>query len=127
MRTVVAPTATAADRARVLTIAVLRAADRLKVTGRDLASILGVSAPTVTRMRKHQFQLEPGTKAFELGALFVRFFRALDAITGGDQQVCVAWLRNDNAALGGRPLDLIKTIAGLTDGVAYLDARRAPL
>ena len=70
------------------------------------------------------FCIESG---FELGALFVRLFRSLDAITGGDGTVAHAWLRNDNRALGGRPLDQIKTITGLTHGLAYLDSRRAPL
>jgi Protein of unknown function (DUF2384)/Homeodomain-like domain len=118
---------TAQERARILTLAVVRAAGTLGITGRDLATILGVSEPTISRMRKDEFRLEEGTKPFELGALFVRLFRSLDAITGGDSRVAQAWLRNENRALGGRPLDQIKTIAGLTHGLAYLDSRRAPL
>lgn len=117
----------AQERARILTMAVVRAAEKLGITGRDLATILGVSEPTISRMRKDEFRLEEGTKPFELGALFVRLFRSLDAITGGDSKVAHAWLRNENRALGGRPLDQIKTIAGLTHGLAYLDSRRAPL
>lgn len=115
------------ERSRVLTTAVVRAAEKLDVTGKDLALILGVSEPTVSRMRKDEFHLEEGSKQFELGALFVRFFRSLDAITGGDVQVSSEWLRNENRALGGPPLEKIKTIAGLTNGLAYLDSRRAPL
>ena len=115
------------ERARVMTMAVVRAAEKLGLSGKDLATILGVSEPTVSRMRKDEFRLEEGTKAFELGALFVRLFRSLDAITGGDGTVAHAWLRNDNRALGGRPLDQIKTITGLTHGLTYLDSRRAPL
>lgn len=117
----------APDRARVLTAAVVRAADTLGVRGTELATILGVSEPTVSRMRNETFMLEDGTKPFELGVLFVRFFRSLDAITGGDNVVSGQWLRNDNTALGGPPLDTIKTITGLTNGLAYLDSRRAPL
>lgn len=115
------------DRTRVLTTAALRAADTLGLSGKDLALILGVSEPTISRMKKQEFQLEEGSKSFELAALFVRFFRSLDAITGGDDTVSRAWLRNDNKALGGRPLDSIKKIPGLTNGLAYLDSRRAPL
>ena len=115
------------ERARVMTMAVVRAAERLGLSGRDLAAILGLSEPTVSRMRRDEFQLEEGSKAFELGALFVRLFRSLDAITGGDGEVAHVWLRNENRALGGRPLDQIKTISGLTNGLAYLDSRRAPL
>ncbi|KDA02252.1 antitoxin Xre/MbcA/ParS toxin-binding domain-containing protein [Hyphomonas oceanitis] len=115
------------ERARVMTMAVVRAAEKLGLSGKDLATILGISEPTVSRMRKDEYRLEEGSKAFELGALFVRLFRSLDAITGGDTQVSNAWLRNENRALGGRPLDQIKTITGLTHGLAYLDSRRAPL
>ena len=115
------------ERARIITMAVVRAAEKLGLSGKDLATILGVSEPTVSRMRKDAFRLEAGSKAFELGALFVRLFRSLDAITGGDGTVARVWLRNDNRALGGRPLDRIKTISGLTHGLAYLDSRRAPL
>ncbi|MXZ50647.1 MAG: DUF2384 domain-containing protein [Rhodobacteraceae bacterium] len=115
------------ERARVLTMAVVRAAEKLELSGKDLARILGVSEPTVSRMRKDKFRLEEGSKPFELGALFVRLFRSLDAITGGDSKVANAWLRNENKALGGRPLDQIMTISGLTLGLTYLDSRRAPL
>ncbi|MEL6858866.1 MAG: MbcA/ParS/Xre antitoxin family protein [Pseudomonadota bacterium] len=115
------------QRGRVLTTAALRAADALSIRGRDLAAILGVSEPTVSRMKKHEYRLEEGSKTFELAALFVRFFRSLDAITGGDDRVSSTWLKSDNTALGGRPIDLIKTIPGLTNGLAYLDSRRAPL
>ncbi|MEM7640810.1 MAG: antitoxin Xre/MbcA/ParS toxin-binding domain-containing protein [Pseudomonadota bacterium] len=115
------------NRRRVLTMATVHAAEALGLSGKDLAGILGVSAPTVSRMRKDEFQLQEGSKAFELAALFVRFFRALDAITGGDDRVAQAWLRNQNVALGGRPLEIIKSIPGLTNGLAYLDSRRAPI
>ena len=115
------------ERGRVMTMAVIRAGEKLGLSGKDMAMILGVSEPTVSRMRKGEYRLEEGSKAFEIGALFVRLFRSLDAITGGDGEVSNAWLRNDNRALGGRPVDQIKTITGLTHGLAYLDSRRAPL
>ena len=115
------------ERARVLTLAVARAGDALGLSGRDLAAVLGVSEPTVSRLRKGNYELDESAKAFELGVLFVRLYRSLDAITGGDRAVARAWLRNDNVALGGRPLDSIRTVAGLTRALAYLDSRRAPL
>lgn len=114
-------------RAQVITKAVVRASERLELSGKDLSDIIGLSEATVSRMRRDEYRLEEGSKEFELGALFVRLFRSLDAITGGDAEVSNAWLRNENRALGGRPLDQIKTIAGLTNGLAYLDSRRAPL
>ncbi|RWG63707.1 antitoxin Xre-like helix-turn-helix domain-containing protein, partial [Mesorhizobium sp.] len=75
--------ATAAENA-VITKATLRAADLLEITARTLALVIGVSEATVSRMRKQEFLLERGTKPFELAVLFVRLFRSLDAIVGGD-------------------------------------------
>ena len=113
------------DPGAVLTRAVLRAADLLGLTARDLAVVLGLSEPTVSRMKAGRYLIEK-SKTFELAALFVRLFRALDAITG-DLETARAWMRAENTALGGRPLDRIGSVAGLVDVIAYLDARRAPL
>lgn len=113
------------DPAMVLTRAVVRAASRLEVTAKALSTILGLSEASVSRMKQGDFKLEAGTKPFELGVLFVRLFRSLDAIVGGDEAVARSWLRSANLALDGRPLDKISTISGLTDVIAYLDARRA--
>jgi len=102
------PAVDSQERARVLTMAVVRAAEKLELSGKDLAKILGVSEPTVSRMRKNKFRLKAGSKSFELGALFVRLFRSLHAITGGDYKVTNAWLHNEHKTLGGRPLDQIR-------------------
>ena len=109
----------------VLTEAVIRAADQLGVTAKSLSAVLGVSEATVSRMRRQDFLLERGSKPFELGVLFVRLFRSLDAIVGGDATVAKAWIKNPNDALAARPLEKILTIAGLVDVIAYLDSRRA--
>lgn len=111
----------------VVTKAVLRAADRLSVTARVLAAVIGVSEATVSRMRRGDFQVEPGTKPFELAVLFLRLFRSLDAITGGDETVAATWLVNPNSVLDARPIEKLRTVSGLVDVIAYLDARRALL
>ena len=111
----------------ILTKAALRAADRLDISAKTLASVIGVSEATVSRMKKGDFALTPGTKPFELAALFVRLFRSLDAIAGGEEEVARAWLKNRNTALDGRPVEKIQSVSGLVDAIAYLDARRAPL
>ncbi len=114
-----------AAEAAVLTEAVIRAADQLGVSAKSLSAVLGVSEATVSRMRRKDFSLERGTKPFELGVLFVRLFRSLDAIVGGDETVARTWIKNQNLALEARPLEKIMTIAGLVDVIAYLDSRRA--
>ena len=109
----------------ILTKAVLRAADKLGVRASVLAPVLGVSEATVSRMKSGDYRLESDTKPFELGVMFVRLFRSLDAITGGDEAVARAWLANPNSALDGKPVEKIRTVTGFVDVIAYLDARRA--
>ena len=115
----------AADEAAVVTKAVLRAAGRLGLTNRVLAAVLGLSEATVSRMGSGTYVLSPGDKPFELAVLFLRLFRALDAIVGGDQAAARAWLQSENTALGAAPVTLIPSLAGLVNVVGYLDARRA--
>lgn len=111
----------------VLTKAALRAADRLGLSGRQLAEIIGVSEATVSRWKRGESLLEPGSKPFELAALLVRTFRSLDAITGGDEAVARRWLTAPNIALAARPVERMAQVQGLVDVTTYLDARRAPL
>lgn len=115
-----------AHEAQVLGKATLRAAEALGLTNAVLARVLGLSEPTVSRLKGGNWCFARGTKPFELAQLFLRLFRGLDAITGGDDVASRSWLRSDNLALGGRrPIDLIQTIAGLMAAVSYVDARRA--
>ena len=121
------PSKTAESKAAVLTKAVLRTADILGLKNAELADIIGVSAPTVTRLRQGKAFLAPGDKSYELGVMLVRLYRSLSPILGGDDTSAQSWLRGENIALRGAPIDLIKTIPGLAETVRYVDARRAPI
>jgi antitoxin Xre/MbcA/ParS-like protein len=109
----------------VVTRAVLRAAVRLGVSNKALGRIIGLSEATISRMGSGSYTLSRGDKAFELAVLFIRLFRSLDAIAGGDEAVATAWLKNEHLALGDRPLALIQSVPGLVHVLGYLDARRA--
>lgn len=122
-----APLAGIAAEARVLGKATLRAARYLDIPDKTLARIIGVSGSSISRLRSDAYSLAGSAKAFELAALFVRLFRGLDAIAGGDDEFSRSWLVAENAALRGRPLDLIQTAHGLVSAIAYVDSRRAPL
>jgi DNA-binding XRE family transcriptional regulator len=117
--------AAAPNPAAVLSRATVRAATLLGITQVDLADVLGISAATMSRIASGQKQLEPGSKPWQLAALFVRLFRALDAIVGSDDEAARAWMRGRNLALGGVPLELVREPAGLVRTVDYLDAARA--
>jgi hypothetical protein len=121
------PVVDAAIAERALTKATIRAADKLELTNRTLGVIIGLSEPSISRMKRGDFKLERGQKSFELSVLFVRLYRSLDAIVSGDEQVAKAWLRNNNTALRGVPAELIQSISGLVNVIQYLDTRRAKI
>ncbi|MEZ5319679.1 MAG: XRE family transcriptional regulator, partial [Vicinamibacterales bacterium] len=107
----------------VLAKAVLAAADRLGLRQRDLAEVIGASEATVSRMQRGR-GLDPAGKEGELALLFLRVYRSLDAIMGGDDARSRAWLQAENTHLGGVPADRLKHVEGLVDVVQYLDAVR---
>lgn len=110
----------------VLTKAVLRAAALLAVSHKSLASILGVSAATVSRLGRTK-EIDPDSKEGELALLFVRLYRSLDTLVGGDAGKAREWLWAENIHLGGVPAKRIATVTGLVDAVSYLDALRGKL
>ena len=110
---------------RVLTKATLRAAKLLGVSQAELAQIIGLSEPMISKMSRRGALLPNDAKKRELAAFFVRIFRSLDAIVGGDHATAAAWLRNENTALGAVPIEEMKRVDGLVGVLAYLDQRRA--
>lgn len=111
----------------VLTGAVMRAAELLEITQAALAQILGLSPSTVSRMANGAYTLDEQKKEWELGALFVRLFRSLDAVIGSNDTAAQGWLNGENSGLKGRPIDLIRSTEGLVRVVQYLDAARGRL
>ena len=115
----------AEERGRVLTKAVLNAAERLQLNDEELGVIIGLAPLGIAQMRKGEFFLREGDKSFELAALLVRLYRSLYALMGGDENAMCAWMRAENTALGDVPAKRIRRVTGLVDVVAYLDSRRA--
>jgi Protein of unknown function (DUF2384) len=118
-------TPTPASDSALVTRAVIRAADKLEINNKVLAGVIGVSEATASRMKNGRHALEAGGKPFQLAVLFVRLYRSLDALIGGDDAVARAWLSNANTALGSAPIELIQSVSGLMNVIQYLDARRA--
>jgi transcriptional regulator with XRE-family HTH domain len=118
--------ATAPDPGRVVATAVLSAAERLGLTQRQLALVIGVSEASVSRL-PHRRGIDPSSKEGELALTFVRLFRSLDALVGGDDAKAKAWLHAENDHLRGIPAERIRTVEGLVDVVQYLDAMRGRL
>jgi hypothetical protein len=117
---------TTPDPATVVAKAALAAAERLGLTSRHLATVIGVSEASVSRMQRDR-GIDPGSKEGELALIFVRLFRSLDALVGGDDAKARAWMHAMNDHLGGIPAERIRTVEGLVDVVQYLDAMRGRL
>lgn len=124
MATLLAPDT---DQNRVLSEAVVRVARCWQLTNDQLGAILGLSPATASRLRSGGFQLDRAGKAFELGQYLVRLFRSLDALMGSDDRASMSWLKAANLDLGGRPIDLIRSIRGLSDVSDYVDDYRAQI
>ncbi len=115
----------APDPSSTLTKAVVRAAGLLGLTQVALADVLGMSGATASRLVGGSYALQPARKReWEFALLFVRLYRSLDAIVGNERDAGI-WLRDENRALGKRPLDLIRSAEGLVRVLHYLDASRS--
>ncbi len=110
----------------VLAKATLSAAARLGLRNRALGEIIGASEASISRLRSGR-GLDPKRKEGELALLFLRLFRSLDALVGGDDDKARAWLHAQNDHIGGIPAERIRTVEGLIDVVQYLDAMRGRL
>ena len=119
-------TRSAPDPGPVLAKATLAAAERLGLRNRQLALVIGSSEASVSRLQNGR-DLHPDSKEGELALLFLRLYRSLDALVGGDDAKARAWLHTMNDHLAGVPAERMRTIEGLVDVVQYLDAMRGRL
>jgi hypothetical protein len=116
----------APEPAAVLTRALLSAAERLGLRNRELATVVGASEASISRLSRGR-TVDPGSKEGELGLLLLRLYRSLDALVGGDDARARAWLHAHNVHLDGVPATRIRSVEGLVDVVQYLDAMRGRL
>ena len=116
----------APEGAPVLAKATLAAAGRLGLRNRHLAMIIGSSEASVSRLQSGR-GLDPASKEGELALLFLRLYRSLDALVGGDDTKARDWMHAANDHLAGIPAERIRTVEGLVDVVQYLDAMRGRL
>lgn len=121
-----ARSAVATDSAEVLARAVSTAARLLGVRNNRLADVIGTSEASVSRLSSGRV-IDPESKEGELALLFLRMYRSLDALVGGDDAKARAWLLAENVHLAGVPAERIRRAEGLVDVIHYLDAMRGRL
>jgi len=118
-------TGTRSQKEQVITKAALSAGKALKISGPELAEIIGISPATLTRLKNHKAVLKNGSKDQELALHLIRIFRSLGALYGGNTSDMAHWLRVNNLTLRTTPIEKMKQIAGLIRTVDYLDRFRA--
>ncbi|MCP0917698.1 DUF2384 domain-containing protein [Acinetobacter indicus] len=111
------------DRKTVLTKALLNAAEQLKINQTDLAEVIGVHRTVISKWKKNP-ELDPESKSGELALLFIRLYRALFALNGGDLEWMRHFLKSPNKVTGGVPGEQIKNVQGLVRVVQVVDALR---
>src|SRR3954468_15347244 len=120
-----APRRTPAD---VLARALVRAAGLLGLRQAEGAEVLGSGAASISRTFAGERPLAPESAEGRHALLFLRVFRSLDTLVGGDAEKARLWLSAGNRHLGGHaPLALIRTTPGLVRVADYLDAMRGKL
>jgi hypothetical protein len=113
------------EKSRVLTEAIGRIADIWHLSNARLGATIGLSGPTISRLRAGKYILDPDSKSFELSQHLLRLFRSLDSWLGQDDEAARSWLATVNLDLGDRPINLLPAIRGLLRTSDYVDALRA--
>lgn len=108
----------------ILTKALKNAADYWGINNKHLGGVIGLSEASVSRLRNDQYVIDHNSKSWQLAVLFLRAFRGLDAYMGGNIENEKRWLKANNQALGGAPLELIRNVEGLSSVVQYVDCMR---
>ena len=112
----------------VVAAALVHAARRLALSQNELAAVLGTSAASVSRTWNGERPVAPDSAEGRLALLFLRVFRSLDTLVGGDEDKARRWLDARNAHLGGQPpRALLTSTPGLVRVAEYLDAMRGTL
>lgn len=110
------------DKAAVLAEALSNAGRQLGMTQTELGAVIGKDRTAISRGR-----IDPDSKPGELALLFIRCYRALYVLTGGELAHMTHWMRTENRHTGGVPAEQIKTVQGLIAVLEYLDAIRGKI
>jgi uncharacterized protein (DUF2384 family) len=112
----------------VVAKALVRAARRLGLSQGELAEVVGASAASISRTFAGERPIAPESAEGRIALLFLRVFRSLDTLVGGDAEKARLWLEARNEHLAGRaPRDLLFSAVGLVRVGDYLDAMRGHL
>lgn len=98
----------------------MNVASRLEIKREELASILGVSESTLSRMDRKIGSLNPISKEGQCALILIDIYCSLYQLFGGNENQCRIWIRSPNIHLNGMPLVLMRTIPDLNHVAEYL-------
>ena len=110
--------------AELVTAAFVEAGRELGLTLAQMAAIIGVSSSTMKNYSRGAATIA-STKDQELSLGFIRVYRALFAILGGNQEQMRYWMKTPNRHFNNQvPTELAGNYQGLAELNVYLDAMR---
>jgi hypothetical protein len=107
------------EKSAVLGRSLLAAAEELGVSKSDIGAIVGRNRTTIDRNG-----IDPDSKAGELALMFIRIYRSLFALMGGDRDNMRHFLHTRNRGTHGVPAKQLHCIQGMVTVCTYLDAMR---
>lgn len=111
------------DAAAVLSSALLNAGKELGLSQSEIGAVIGRDRTAFSR----RAGIDPASKTGELALLLIRAYRSLFALVGGDTGQMRHWMHTVNLHTGGIPAEQIRSVAGLSRVVEYLDAIRGKI
>lgn len=111
------------DKKIVLAKAFFNMGKQFNFTQTQLATILGISEPTINRLGT-QLGIDPTSKQGEIALLFINLFSALYDLTGGDSDWIQHFLKSKNRVTGGVPMEQIENVRGLVSVLQFVEAIR---
>lgn len=113
--------------AELITDAFLAAGRELGMTLAQLARVVGVSESAMKNYSRGSATIH-SPKDQELSLGFIRVYRALFAILGGDNEQMQHWMKTPNRHFNKQvPIQLVENYQGLAEVNVYLDAMRGRL
>ena len=107
------------EKSAVLGRSLLAAAEELGVSKSDIGAIIGRNRTTIDRNG-----IDPDSKSGELALMFIRIYRSLFALMGGDKDNMRHFLHTKNLGTHGVPAEQLHHIQGMVVICTYLDAMR---
>jgi len=111
-------------RSQVITKAFIKAVQLLDLKSNEIVNLTGMSPASWSRLTHHKRLIDSQTKEAELALLFIRIYRSLDALFGGNHSRACEWLHAYNHHLNSIPLERLQSVEGLVAVTTYLDAMR---